>query len=248
MSDVRPTPLGYSVSTLPNGLRLVVHEDHSTPIVGVNVWYHVGSKNEQPGKTGFAHLFEHMMFEGTPNAPKGLFSRVIQGGGGVDNGSTRYDYTNYIVTAPVSALEPVLWLEADRMRSLDITAENLKNQKDVVKEEIRVNVKNRPYGLFFWTDISGLAFDKWENAHDGYGSFEDLDAAALEDVVVLDAHAWPHRAHRTGGGMPLLLLLETESLADTSGYLHTRLAFHDFESGNASDSPSLFHQHVIHVD
>ncbi len=171
-----------AVKKLPNGLTVVVSEDHSAPSFGISVVYKVGFRLEPRGRTGFAHLFEHMMFEGTPEAPKGVFSRVIQGGGGLENGSTRYDYTNYIATAPVSALEPVLWLEADRMRALDITAENLKNQKDVVKEEIRVNVKNRPYGLFFWTDISHLAFDKWENGHDGYGSFTDLDNAALADV------------------------------------------------------------------
>jgi len=171
-----------AVKKLDNGLTVVVSEDHSSPTFGISVVYKVGFRLEPKGRTGFAHLFEHMMFEGTPNAPKGLFSRVIQGGGGLDNGSTRYDYTDYIATAPVSALDPILWMEADRMRALDFSPENLKNQKDVVKEEIRVNVKNRPYGLFFWTDISGLAFDKWENAHDGYGSFEDLDAAALEDV------------------------------------------------------------------
>ena len=171
-----------AVKKLPNGLTVVVSEDHSTPSFGISVVYKVGFRLEPRGRTGFAHLFEHMMFEGTPDVPKGVFSRVIQGGGGLENGSTRYDYTDYIATAPVSALDPVLWLEADRMRDLDFSPENLKNQKDVVKEEIRVNVKNRPYGLFFWTDISHLAFDKWENGHDGYGSFEDLDSAALADV------------------------------------------------------------------
>jgi zinc protease len=171
-----------AVRKLPNGLTVVVSEDHSTPSFGISVVYKVGFRLEPRGRTGFAHLFEHMMFEGTPDVPKGVFSRVIQGGGGLENGSTRYDYTDYIATAPVSALDPVLWLEADRMRDLDFSPQNLKNQKDVVKEEIRVNVKNRPYGLFFWTDISHLAFDKWENGHDGYGSFEDLDSAALPDV------------------------------------------------------------------
>ncbi|HZM68951.1 MAG TPA: pitrilysin family protein [Candidatus Cryosericum sp.] len=171
-----------AIKKLPNGLTIVVSEDHSTPTFGISTVYHVGFRLEPKGRTGFAHLFEHMMFEGTPNAPKGVFSRVIEGGGGNDNGSTRFDYTNYIVSAPVSALEPILWLEADRMRTLNFSAENLANQKDVVKEEIRVNVKNRPYGLFFWTDLGGLAFDKWENAHDGYGSFTDLDAATLDDV------------------------------------------------------------------
>ncbi len=164
--------------TLDNGLTVVVSEDHTSPTVGVSVVYGIGMRREPQGRTGFAHLFEHMMFQGTPTAPKGVFDQVIQGGGGVLNGSTRADYTNYIEAAPVSALEPILWLEADRMRTLDFSAENLKNQQDVVKEEIRVNVKNQPYGLFFWTDIARLAFAKWENAHDGYGSFADLEGAA----------------------------------------------------------------------
>jgi predicted Zn-dependent peptidase len=144
--------------------------------------YRIGFRLEPKGRTGFAHLFEHMMFEGTPISPKGTLTRVIEGGGGILNGSTRYDYTNYIASAPTSALDAILWLEADRMKQLDISEKSLKNQQEVVKEEIRVNVKNRPYGLFFWTDLAGKAFDKWENAHDGYGSFEDLDAATLQDV------------------------------------------------------------------
>jgi len=167
---------------LDNGLTLVVAPDPGSPTFGLSVVYGVGFRLEPKGRTGFAHLFEHMMFEGTPTAPKGTFDRVVEGGGGMLNGSTRYDYTNYVSTAPVAALEPVLWLEADRMRHLDFSPENLENQKAVVKEEIRVNVKNRPYGLFFWTDLAALAFDKWENAHDGYGSFEDLDRATIEEV------------------------------------------------------------------
>jgi len=170
------------VKKLPNGLTVVVSEDHSAPTFGISVVYKVGFRLEPEGRTGFAHLFEHMMFQGTPNAAKGIYSRVVEGGGGVDNGSTRFDYTNYIATAPVSALDAILWLEADRMRNLDFSEDNLANQKDVVKEEIRVNVANRPYGLFFWTDLGALAFDKWANAHDGYGSFADLEAAKLEDV------------------------------------------------------------------
>ena len=171
-----------AVKTLPNGLTVVVSEDHSTPTFGLCIAYRIGFRLEPKGRTGFAHLFEHMMFQGTPNAPKGTYDRVIEGGGGINNGSTRYDFTNYVVTAPVSALEPVLWLEADRMKMLDFSEKNLANQKEVVKEEIRVNVQNKPYGLFFWTDVAGTAFDKWENAHDGYGSFADLDAAQVADV------------------------------------------------------------------
>jgi predicted Zn-dependent peptidase len=170
------------VRRLDNGLTVVVSEDRSSPTFGISIAYRVGFRLEPKGRTGFAHLFEHMMFQGTPKAPKGVYERVIEGGGGINNGSTRYDYTNYIASAPVSALDAVLWLEADRMATLDFSPENLKNQQEVVKEEIRVNVKNRPYGLFFWTDIAGKAFDRWENAHDGYGSFEDLDAADLKDV------------------------------------------------------------------
>ncbi|PBS12072.1 peptidase M16 [Lysobacteraceae bacterium NML93-0792] len=174
--------LPIETRTLDNGLTVVVSEDRSSPTVGVSVVYHVGMRLEPENRTGFAHLFEHLMFQGTPVAPKGTFDRVIQGGGGILNGSTRPDYTNYIETAPVSALKPILWLEADRMKTLDFSPENLKNQQDVVKEEIRVNVRNQPYGLFFAFDMSRLAFDKWANSHDGYGSFEDLETASLADV------------------------------------------------------------------
>ncbi|MDO5505928.1 MAG: pitrilysin family protein [Pseudoxanthomonas suwonensis] len=171
-----------AVQKLDNGLTVVVSEDRSAPVVGVSMVYHVGMRLEPRGRTGFAHLFEHLMFQGTPAAPKGVFDSVISGGGGRINGSTRADFTNYIATAPVSALEPILWLEADRMQTLDFSPGNLKNQQDVVKEEIRVNVQNQPYGGFMWIDIGTKAFDKWENNHDGYGSFEDLEAASLADV------------------------------------------------------------------
>src|SRR5690606_21425640 len=126
--------------------------------------------------------FEHLMFEGSANAPEGVFDRVITGGGGRNNGSTRADFTNYIEIAPSSAIEPILWLEADRMRMLDFNEATLANQQDVVKEEIRNNVQNQPYGGFMWIDIGQHAFQKWENNHDGYGSFEDLEAASLDDV------------------------------------------------------------------
>ncbi len=175
--------LPVATKKLDNGLTVVVSEDHSAPVVGVSVVYHVGMRLEPRNRTGFAHLFEHLMFEGTPNAKEGVFDRVITGGGGRNNGSTRADFTNYIETAPVSALEPILWLEADRMKTLDFNPVTLKNQQDVVKEEIRVNVKNQPYGGFMWIDIGQQAFSKWENNHDGYGSFQDLETASLEDVA-----------------------------------------------------------------
>ncbi|AXK73009.1 insulinase family protein [Lysobacter sp. TY2-98] len=171
-----------SVKKLDNGLTVVVSEDHSSPTVGVSMVYHVGMRLEPKNRTGFAHLFEHLMFEGTPNAKEGVFDKVITGGGGRNNGSTRPDFTNYIEMAPASALEPILWLEADRMKTLDFNPVTLKNQQDVVKEEIRVNVKNQPYGGFMWIDIGQQAFNKWENNHDGYGSFKDLEGASLDDV------------------------------------------------------------------
>jgi predicted Zn-dependent peptidase len=174
--------LPVAAKTLGNGLTVVVSEDHSSPTVGISVVYHVGMRLEPKNRTGFAHLFEHLMFQGTPNARKGVFDSVITGGGGRNNGSTRADFTNYIETAPVSALESMLWLEADRMKTLDFNPATLKNQQDVVKEEIRVNVKNQPYGGFMWIDIGQQAFRKWENNHDGYGSFQDLENASLEDV------------------------------------------------------------------
>lgn len=183
------------VKRLSNGLTVVVSEDHGSPTVGISIVYRVGFRLEPKNRTGFAHLFEHMMFEGTPKAPKGTFDKVIQSGGGILNGSTRFDFTNYIESAPISALEPILWLEADRMRALAFSERNLKNQQDVVKEEIRVNVQNQPYGLFFWTDMTALAFQKWENAHDGYGSFKDLEEASVKDVEAFhQAYYGPNNA------------------------------------------------------
>ncbi|MBS0194745.1 MAG: insulinase family protein [Proteobacteria bacterium] len=174
--------LPIQVQKLDNGLTVVVSEDHSSPTVGIAAVYKVGIRTEPRGRTGFAHLFEHLMFEGTPDAPAGVFDRVTADGGGDNNGSTHPDFTSYIERAPVSALEPLLWLEADRMKTLDFEQSSLDNQRDVVKEEIRVNVLNRPYGGFADTDLAQLAFSKWENAHDGYGSFDDLDKASLTDV------------------------------------------------------------------
>jgi zinc protease len=171
-----------TMKKLPNGLTVVVSEDHSAPTFGVCVSYGIGFRLEPEGRTGFAHLFEHMMFEGTPNAPKGVLMRAIEGGGGDLNGDTRYDYTEYIETAPLSALDPVLWIEADRMKTLDFSPKNLENQRNVVEEEVRVNVLNRPYGLFFAIDLPGKAFDTYPNAHNFYGEFKDLDAAKIADV------------------------------------------------------------------
>jgi len=167
---------------LKNGLVVVVSQDHSAPTFGLCIAYGIGFRLEPEGRTGFAHLFEHMMFEGTPDAPKGIFDQVIEGGGGLNNGDTRFDFTEYIETAPISALEPVLWLEADRMKTLDFSTENLDNQRKVVEEEVRVNVLNQPYGSFYWLDLPQKAFNKFANAHNFYGDFKDLDATNIQDV------------------------------------------------------------------
>lgn len=171
-----------AMKKLSNGLTVVVSEDHSAPTFGLCISYGIGFRLEPQGRTGFAHLFEHMMFEGTPDAPKGVFDRVIEGGGGFNNGDTRYDFTEYIESGPISALDPVLWLEADRMKSLDFSVKNLDNQRNVVEEEVRANVINQPYGSFFWLDLPQKAFDTYPNAHNFYGDFKDLDAANIKDV------------------------------------------------------------------
>jgi zinc protease len=168
--------------TLPNGLTVIVSEDHSAPTFGLCIAYRIGFRLEPEGRTGFAHLFEHMMFEGTPVSPKGTMDHIIEGGGGNLNGDTRWDYTEYIETAPVSALDPVLWLEADRMKALDFSTKNLDNQRQVVEEEVRVNVLNQPYGLFFGIDLPMKAYDTYPDSHNFYGDFHDLDAATIEDV------------------------------------------------------------------
>jgi zinc protease len=169
-------------ATLTNGLKVVVAPDTAAPVVTVGVYYKIGFRLEPRGRSGFAHLFEHMMFQGSANAPKMQHIKLINSSGGVLNGSTHYDVTNYYEAVPSNALERVLWLEADRMRALKVDDENLKNQRDVVKEEVRVNVMNQPYGGFPWLDMPPVAFRNWANAHNFYGDFADLDAANLADV------------------------------------------------------------------
>jgi zinc protease len=169
-------------ATLKNGLRVVIAPDTTAPVVTVGVYYKIGFRLEPQGRSGFAHLFEHMMFQGSENAPKMQHIKLINSSGGVLNGSTMYDVTNYYEAVPSNALERVLWLEADRMRALKVDDENLRNQRDVVKEEVRVNVLNQPYGGFPWLDMPPVAFRNWANAHNFYGDFADLDAASLADV------------------------------------------------------------------
>lgn len=169
--------------TLDNGLRVVLAPDRSAPVIGVAVVYDVGIRSEPEGRTGFAHLFEHLMFQGSENLEKLAHFRHVQGSGGTFNGSTHLDYTDYYETLPSNALERALFLEADRMRGPRLTEENLRNQVDVVKEEIRVNVLNRPYGGFPWLKLPPVMFDTFPNAHDGYGSFDDLESATVADAA-----------------------------------------------------------------
>jgi zinc protease len=169
-------------TTLANGLRVIASPDRSAPVVTIGVYYQIGFRLEPRGRSGFAHLFEHMMFQGSDNAGKMEHIRLINSSGGLLNGTTHYDITNYFEAVPSNALERVLWLEADRMRALKVDDENLRNQRDVVKEEVRVNVMNQPYGGFPWLDLPPVAFRNWPNAHNFYGDFSDLDAATLADV------------------------------------------------------------------
>jgi zinc protease len=169
-------------ATLGNGLRVVLAPDRSATVVGVAVLYDVGIRSEPQGRTGFAHLFEHLMFQGSAHLEKLEHFRYVQSSGGTFNGSTHFDYTNYFEALPSNALERALFLEADRMLSPRITEENLANQIAVVKEEIRVNVLNRPYGGFPWLKLPPVLFDTFPNAHNGYGGFEDLESATTADA------------------------------------------------------------------
>ena len=173
-------PVDYD--TLPNGLKVVLSRDATSPIAAVAVYYNIGFRIEPRDRTGFAHLFEHMMFQGSSNLGKMEFTKLVQSNGGVFNGSTRFDFTNYFEVVPSHTLETMLWAEADRMRGLAITQENLTNQQGVVKNEVRVNVLNQPYGGFPWLDMPQAANENWYNAHNFYGDLADLDAATLADV------------------------------------------------------------------
>jgi zinc protease len=167
---------------LANGLRVVLSRDASVPTTTVAMYYHIGFRIEPRNRTGFAHLFEHLMFQETTNLAKGEADKIVSGNGGVSNGSTRFDYTNYFQVVPSHVTVPVLWVEAERMRGLVLSASSLQNQKDVVKNEVRVNVLNRPYGAFPWLDLPQHADTNWYNAHNFYGDLADIDAATLGDV------------------------------------------------------------------
>jgi len=174
----------FSDQRLANGLRVIVAEDHLAPVVAVNVWYAVGSKHEQPGKTGFAHLFEHVMFQGSRHVAKAEHIALVQAAGGTMNGSTWLDRTNYFETLPAHQLELGLWLEADRMATLldALSQENLDNQREVVKNEKRWSYDNRPYGSWQEKLQAHMYPPGHPYHHSTIGSMDDLDAASLEDV------------------------------------------------------------------
>jgi zinc protease len=184
LSTTQAKPINVPVVyyKLPNGLKVVISEDHLAPVVTVGVYYNVGFRVEPKGRTGFAHLFEHMMFQGSANVKKFEHAKYVEANGGSLNGHTDFDYTNYFETLPSNRVEMGLWLESDRMRSLDISEENLKNQQNVVSEEIRVNVLNQPYQLFEWIDLWENSFTNWNNSHNGYGNLAEVNAATIDDV------------------------------------------------------------------
>jgi predicted Zn-dependent peptidase len=185
-SDASPAATGFHVPVeyykLPNGLRVVLSPDHTAPTVCVGVYYHIGFRIEPRDRTGFAHLFEHMMFQGSANLGKMEFIKLVQSNGGLLNGSTRFDFTNYFEVLPSNKLETALWAEADRMNGLAVTDDNLKNQQGVVGNEVEVNVLNAPYGGFPWIDLPMAANSNWFNAHNFYGDLSDIEAAKLDEV------------------------------------------------------------------
>ncbi len=174
-------PLKLEEYTLENGLRVVFNQDNSIPVVSLAVYYDVGSRNEREGRTGFAHLFEHMMFQGSENVPKAAHFQFIMKAGGTMNGTTSSERTNYYETLPANQLPLALWLESDRMRSLAVTQENLDNQREAVKEEKRLRYDNQPYGEIFDL-INEMIYKNFANSHSTIGSMDDLDAATVEDV------------------------------------------------------------------
>ena len=181
LAAVKPPKLQYQLLTLPNGLRVILSEDHSTPIAHVAVWYHVGSKNERAGRTGFAHLFEHMMFKGSQNVDPDSHTSLIAGVGGRSNAYTTEDETVFWQTVPANYLPIVLWLEADRMATLRIDEEAFKREREVVKEERRMRIENQPYGRLNEI-IFDHAFTTHPYKHPTIGSMKDLEAASVEDV------------------------------------------------------------------
>jgi zinc protease len=168
--------------TLPNGLRVVLAPDRAVPVATAAMIFDVGGRQEPRGRSGFAHLFEHLMFEGSKNAPRGAFDRVLETYGGDNNASTHVDFTFYYEVLPSNALPIALWLDADRLSALTVSEESFRNQASVVQEEKRLRVDNEPYGPLLYVEIASRTFQNWTNAHPVIGSFEDLQAATLQDV------------------------------------------------------------------
>jgi len=174
--------IDFSSFTLSNGLRVVLSRDASVPVVAMTMIVDVGGRHEAPGLSGFAHLFEHLMFEGSKHVPKGGFDKLLETYGGDNNASTHEDFTLYYEQVPSNALPVALWLDADRVGALNVDLESVKNQIEVVKEEKRMHVDNEPYGSLLYVDMASHTFSNWQNAHPTIGSFADLDAASLKDV------------------------------------------------------------------
>jgi zinc protease len=176
-------------------MRVILAPDNSVPVVAVYTIYGVGARAEENGRTGFAHLFEHMMFQGSQHAPKGTHFKLVESNGGSLNGSTHPDYTDYFEVLPSNKLALGLWLESDRMRALSINRENLDNQREAVKQERRLSFDNQPYATAIVDHWPMLAFRNWQNAHSLIGSFEDLNAATVEDVArFFKTHYAPNNA------------------------------------------------------
>lgn len=183
---VTPPKLEITDRTLANGLRVLLYEDHSVPVATVEVWYHVGSKDEPKGRSGFAHLFEHIMFQGSANVLPGEHMNYITSIGGKENAATDFDRTRYYETFPSNYLERILWMEADRLRSLDISQKNFQSEREVVKEERRQSIENPPYGRLMEVVLENT-YTTHPYGRLPIGSMADLDAATLEDVR--DFHA-----------------------------------------------------------
>jgi predicted Zn-dependent peptidase len=173
--------IGFQLS---NGLQVLLMKRHATPIVALDIWYNVGSKDEKPGKSGFAHLFEHMMFQGSENVGKAEHMKLINDIGGMVNGSTSQDRTNYWEVIPSNQLELALWLEADRMRSLKVNQDNFENQRATVKEERKLRIDNQPYMTVLYELKDNIAYTNYAYEHSVIGSMEDLDNASLQDVLL----------------------------------------------------------------
>ena len=180
-ADARPPELQFTTHKLANGLQVILLEEHTVPVVNLQIWYHVGGKDELPGHTGFAHLFEHLMFKGSAHVGPDEHSRIIEAAGGFDNAETGDDTTNFFETFPSNYLERVLWLEADRLGSLNVDETNFKSERQVVEEERRVRVDNQPYGSIE-EDLRASAFTVHGYHHTPIGSIADLDQATLQDV------------------------------------------------------------------